>query len=137
MHVKEGDRVLDRLYLHRIWIVNAVLVSPHVHKTVHIVLVRLPLRFLAELDQQIVADSKMPCSSSLLRPCTKIGVLIVLMRRLAMSSVIRARTSAASRINMHSTFRSPVAGLMCAVASGRSRRNSCDAGSLATIAHRP
>ena len=79
----------------------------------------------------------MPWSSSLLRPCTKIGVRIARIRCRAMSGVIRARTFSASRITMRSTSNKPVAGLMRALASGFNRRNSWAAGSLATIARTP
>jgi hypothetical protein len=42
----------------------------------------------------------------------------------AISSVMRARTLAGSRINMRSTSSRPVCGLIFALSSGRSRRNS-------------
>src|SRR5438552_48344 len=52
---EERDGIVDRLDLHGVGIVDAVLIAPHVDEAVHIVLIALPLRFLAELDHQLVA----------------------------------------------------------------------------------
>src|SRR5882757_1387406 len=54
--VEEGDGVVDRPDLHGIGLIDSLLVPPYIDKAMHIVVVARPLRGLAELDQQVVAD---------------------------------------------------------------------------------
>ena len=86
MRVEEGDRIVDRLHLHCVGRVDAARIALHVNEAVQVVLVGRPLRLLAGLDQESVADAEN-----------------------ALQLVAVARTFSVSRINKLSTSRRPVA----------------------------